>query len=120
MKQVWTAHVFVFFVGVFSSQYLPAAVFVEDIDKLFDSSNSVKRAAPGKALRSPLSDNSPHIGHWTKASMGIKSWIFLKDDKPAFKKPTPSQNGCCPACVENVEKGRFLLYSDPKPKSRSL
>jgi hypothetical protein len=36
----------------------------------------VKCAAPGKTLRSPLSDNSPHIGHWTKPSMGIKSWIF--------------------------------------------
>ena len=69
------------------------AVFVEDVDKLFDSFNSVKRAAPGKTLCSPLSDNSPHIGHWTKASMGIKSWIFFKDGKPAFKKPTPSQNG---------------------------
>jgi len=25
--------------------------------------------------------------------MGIKSWIFLKDGKPAFKQPPPSQNG---------------------------
>ena len=25
--------------------------------------------------------------------MGIKSWIFLKDGKPAFNKLTPSQNG---------------------------
>jgi hypothetical protein len=85
--------VFVFFVGVFNSEYLPVAVFVEDGDKLFDSFNSVKCAAPGEALYSPLSDNSPHIGHWTKASMEIKSWILFKDDKPAFKKPTPSQNG---------------------------
>ena len=53
----------------------------------------MKRAAPDKTLRSPLSDNSPQIGHWTKASIGIKSRIFLKDGKPAFKKPTPSQNG---------------------------
>jgi hypothetical protein len=73
--------------------YLPTAVFVEDIDKLFDSFNTVKRAAPGKTFCSPVSDNSPHIGHWTKASTGIKSWIFLKDGSPAFKKPTPSQNG---------------------------
>ena len=53
MKQVWTAHVFVFFAGVFSSEYLPTAVFVEDVYKLFDSFSSVKRAAAGKALRSP-------------------------------------------------------------------
>ena len=69
------------------------AVLVDEIDKLFDSFNSVKRAAPGKTLLCPLSDSSPHIGHWTKAAMGIKSWICLKDGKPAFSKPTPSQNG---------------------------
>ena len=44
-----------FFARVFSSEYLPTAVFVEFVDKLFDSFNSVKHAAPGKALRSPLS-----------------------------------------------------------------
>jgi hypothetical protein len=68
------------------------AVFVEEVDKLIDSYNSVKTAAPGKTLLSPLNENSPHIGNSSKASMGIKSWIFLKDGKPAFKKPTPSQN----------------------------
>jgi hypothetical protein len=25
--------------------------------------------------------------------MGISSWIFLKDGKPAFLRPPPSQNG---------------------------
>jgi len=54
------------------------AVFVEDFDRLFDSFNSVKRAAPGKILCSPLSDKSPYIVHWTKASMGIKNWIFWR------------------------------------------
>jgi len=44
-------------------------------------------------LCSPLSVTSPHIGHWTKASMGIKSWIYLKDSKAALTKLTPSQNG---------------------------
>jgi len=52
---------FVFFVGVVSSEYLPMAHFVEDVDKLFDSFNSVKHGAAGKLLRSPLSDNSPHV-----------------------------------------------------------
>jgi hypothetical protein len=100
--------VFVFFVGVFSSEYLPMAVFVEDVDKLFDSFNSVKHAAPGKALRSPLSDNSPHIGHWTKASMGIKSWIFLQETD-SITEWLDYRYWCCPACVENVEKCRFQL-----------
>jgi hypothetical protein len=59
------------------------AVFVEDISKLFDSFSSVKCAAPGKTLHSLLSDNSPHMGHWTKASMGIKSWIFPKVNLPS-------------------------------------
>ena len=72
---------------------LATAVLVVFIHKLFDSFNSVKHAAPGKAFRSPLSDNSPHIEHWTKASMAIKSWIFLKCGKPALKQLTPSENG---------------------------
>jgi hypothetical protein len=62
--------VFVFFVGVFSSEYLPMAVFVEDVDELSDNFNNIKHAALGKALRNPFSDNSPYIGHWTKESMG--------------------------------------------------
>jgi hypothetical protein len=37
--------------------------------------------------------HSRHHNHWTKASMGINSWIFLKDYKPAFSHPLPSQNG---------------------------
>ena len=78
-----TGHVFVFFVGVVSSEYLPTAVFVKDVDKLFDSFKSVKRAARGNALRSPLSDNSPHIGHWTKSSMGIKSLILRMVNLPS-------------------------------------
>ena len=83
-------------------------LFVEFVDKLFDSLNSVKHAAPGKALRSPLSDNSPHIDHWTKASMGIKNWIFLKGDKPdSITEWMDYKYWCCPACVENVEKCRF-------------
>ena len=78
MKQVWNCSFFVFFTGVFSSEYLPRAVFVDFIKKVFDSFKSVMHAAPSKALRSPLIDNSPHIEHLTKASMGIKSWIFLR------------------------------------------
>jgi hypothetical protein len=70
---------------VFGCDHLSAAVFVEDVHKMFDSFKSVKRAAPGKALRDPLSDNSSHTSHCTKASMWKKSWIF--------KKPTPSQSG---------------------------
>ena len=92
MKQVWNCSRVCVFVGVLSSEYLPTAVFVDDVDKLFDSFNNVKHAAPDKALRSPLSDNIPHVGHWNWASMGIRSWIFIKVGKPAFKKPTPSQN----------------------------
>jgi hypothetical protein len=85
--------VFVFFEGVLTRPSSATAVFVNEVDRLFDSFNSVKHGASGKPLHSPLSDKSPHIGHWTMVSMGIKSWIFLKDGKPAFKQPPPSQNG---------------------------
>jgi hypothetical protein len=51
-----------FLSGVFRSKYLATAVFLKDSDKLFDSFSSVERAAPGILL----SDNIPHIGHWTR------------------------------------------------------
>jgi hypothetical protein len=87
-----TAHVFLLLEGYSAASTCPW-LFVEDMDRLFDSFNSVKCAARGKTLHSPLNDKSPHIGHWTKASMGIKGWILFKDGKCAFKKLTPSQNG---------------------------
>jgi hypothetical protein len=33
---------------VFSSEYMPVAVFVEDVNKLFDSFSSVKLAHPAR------------------------------------------------------------------------
>jgi len=52
-------------------------LFVEDVHKMFESFNSVKRAASGMALRRPLSDNSPNTGKWTKASIGRKKRDLL-------------------------------------------
>jgi hypothetical protein len=79
--------------GGCSSEYLATAAFVEEVDHLFDTFNGGTRVNPGKTLRCPLSDNSPHMDHWKKASMGIKSWIFLKDGKPTFLHRPPPQNG---------------------------
>jgi hypothetical protein len=75
------------------SEYLAKAEFVEKVDNLFNSFSGGMCVDPGKTLYCPLCDNSPHIDYWTKASMGVSSWIFLKDGKPAFFQPPPSQNG---------------------------
>jgi len=50
-------------------------------------------APPFKKLLCQLSSDSPHVGYWDKAGIGVSSWIFLKDGKSAFNKPLPSQNG---------------------------
>jgi hypothetical protein len=63
------------------------------VDNLFDSFNGGTHVDQRKTLLCLLIDNSPHIEHWKKASMGINSWIFLKDGKPAFLHPLPSLNG---------------------------
>jgi hypothetical protein len=78
---------------VCSSEYLTTAAFIEQVDNLFDSFNGGTRVDPGKRVCCPLSDICPHIEHLEKASMQINSWIFLKDGKPAFFHPLPSQNG---------------------------
>jgi hypothetical protein len=68
-------------------------LFYEQVDNLFNSFSGGTRVDQGKTLRCPLSNNSPHIEYWKKASMVINSWIFLKDGKYAFLHPPPSQNG---------------------------
>jgi hypothetical protein len=84
---------FFFHSGGCCSDYLATTVVVEQVDNLFDSFNGGMRVDQGKTLRCTLNDNSPHIEHWKKASMGINSSIFLKVGKPAFLHPPPSHIG---------------------------
>jgi hypothetical protein len=54
-------------------EYLGTAVFVEEVDNLFESFNGGTRVDTGKMPHCPLNDNSPHIVHWMKAIMGINT-----------------------------------------------
>ena len=47
--------------GNFGADYVATGVFVEEVDWLFDSSNSKKRAPTFKELLDPLNSDSPHI-----------------------------------------------------------
>jgi len=79
--------------GNFSLDYVATGVFVEEVDQLFDSFNGNIQAPKFKNLLRPLSSDNPHMVYWDKAGVGVSSWTFLKDGKPAFNKPPLSQNG---------------------------
>jgi hypothetical protein len=56
------SHVFVNLLsGLFSSEYLATATFVEEVDKLFDSFNSVSCSVRGKELHHPLVTGSKQV-----------------------------------------------------------
>jgi hypothetical protein len=52
-------------------------VCVEEVDQLFDNSNCNMHVPILKKLLRPLSSDSPHMGYWDKAGVGVSSWIFL-------------------------------------------
>jgi hypothetical protein len=68
------------------ADHIPTGVFVEEVDRLFDSLNSTKSAHDCKELRGPLSNDSPHMDYWDKAYKMVRSWVFLKNGKPACSK----------------------------------
>jgi len=82
-----------FFSRNFGADYVATGVFVEEVNQLFDSFNSNMHTPPFKKLLRPLSSDSPHMGFWDKAGIGVSSWTFLKDGKSVFNKPPPSQTG---------------------------
>jgi hypothetical protein len=66
-------------------EFMATAEVIEGVHNLLESFHDGSLVDPGKTLCCPLvCDSSPNIGHWTKASIEVSSWIFLKDGKPAF------------------------------------
>jgi hypothetical protein len=55
-------------------------MFVEEADNLFDNFNG----GTNVNLEKTLSDESPHICHWTKASTGVSCWVLFKEGKFVF------------------------------------
>jgi hypothetical protein len=75
------------------ADHIPTGVFVEEVDRLFDSINSSKSAPKFKELLGLLSNDSAHMDYWDKACEMVRSLVFLKNGKPARSKPFPSQTG---------------------------
>jgi hypothetical protein len=52
--------------GECCSEYLVTAAFVEVFGNLFGSYSGGTHVDPGKTLRCPLGDNSPHVHYWAQ------------------------------------------------------
>jgi len=57
----------------FGADYVATGVFVEEVDRLFDSLNSKRHAPTFKELLHQLSNDSPHIGYWDRAGVAVIS-----------------------------------------------
>ena len=80
------------FQGTLVLHYVATGVIVEEVDQQFDSLMATLERPNLKTCFAPFSSDSPHMVYWDKAGVGVSSWTFLKDGKPAFNKPPPSQN----------------------------
>ena len=78
--------------GTLGADYVATGVFVDELIDCLTVSIATSMRPHLKNYFAYLAVSS-HMGYWDKAGTGVSSWIFLKDGKPAFNKPPPSQNG---------------------------
>jgi hypothetical protein len=82
-----------YYAGYMDSRCQSTAVFVKEVDSLFNSFNYVtNKRDHHKVLCCRLSSKSKHLEHWQNAIHKIKSWTFLNKEGEQIHSPL-SQTG---------------------------
>lgn len=77
------------------AKYQATPEFVRKIDNLFSNFSGGALVYPEKTFCCPHSDNKPHLGYWTKASIGVSNCLLLLNNCECTSDLSCDMMPCC-------------------------